>query len=406
MTPADRDLPILDPANSPAEPRLPLVDPGSDLGSQRPLPSPDAQVPYTLRVLAGYAWRLVAVLLALWMLGQVVGAITSVLVSVFVGGVITALTLPLVNLLDKVMPRALAVAATIILTFVLVVGALSFITLQFINQIPQLSQQLQDGFNSFQEWLETGPLKLDAAQITQYLDQAREWVTSNAGNLATGVLGGLGTVGGLLTGLAVAVFAAVFFLYDGQRMWAWLVGTTPRRAQDRVDTSGQVAWQTFSGYARGTVIIALTNAILVGIALTILRVPLPIPLALLVFVGSFIPYVGAPIAMFLAGLVAFAANGIWSFVLVIILITLIGQLEGNVLQPLVMSKQVSLHPLVVIVGVIAGSASMGIIGAIVAVPVIGVVWSILRYLTGRDPDNPKAKPFTTEPLRRVAGDSW
>jgi predicted PurR-regulated permease PerM len=385
---------------------LPPVDPNAPALPARWLPAPDAQVPYTLRVIGGYAWRLVAILVALWLLGQVIGAITSVLVALFVGAVIAALALPLVNVLNRIMPRGLAVALTLVLSVIVVLGALAFITVAFLNQLPQLSQQLIDGFNSIQNWLQTGPLKIDSAQLNQALDTARNWLTSNAGNLASGVLGGLGTAGELLTGLALAVFAAIFFLYNGTGIWSWIVGSTPKRAQVRVRTSGDVAWATFSAYAKGTVVIAFTNAILVGIALTLLKIPLPIPLALLVFVGSFIPYVGSPIAMFVAALIALAANGPWSFLAVIVLITVIGQLEGNVLQPMIMSKQVALHPLVIIVAVIGGSAVIGIIGAIIAVPVVSVIWAVIRYLTGRDVDNPRPPPFTTEPVHRVAGDTW
>ncbi|HET8970348.1 MAG TPA: AI-2E family transporter, partial [Candidatus Nanopelagicales bacterium] len=115
---------------------------------------------------------------------------------------------------------------------------------------------------------------------------------------------------------------------------------------------------------------------------------------------------GAPVAMFVAALIALAANGPWSFVAVIVLITIIGQLEGNVLQPMIMSKQVALHPLVVILSVTIGSVSAGIVGAIVAVPVVSVIWVVIRYLTGRDPDHPRPPPFTADPVERVAGDTW
>jgi predicted PurR-regulated permease PerM len=368
----------------------------------RLLPESDAQVPYTLRVMAGYAWRFVAVMAAIYVLAQIAGALTFVLMALFVGAVVTALVLPLVNLLDRVMSRGLAVAVSLLIAITVVLGVLGFIIVAFLNNLPELSTQVSNGVNSVQDWLRNGPWKIDSTQINNAFTSAQQWLKDNAGNLATTALGGLGTVGELLTGLALAMFSAIFFMYDGRGMWSWVVGTTPVRAQVRVRTSGNVAWRTFSAYARGTVIVALTDAILVGIGLSILRVPLSIPLALLVFFGAFIPYVGAPVAMLIAALIALAANGPWSFVAVIVLITIIGQIEGNVLQPLIMSKQVSLHPLVVILSVTMGSVVAGIIGAIVAVPVVAVIWVIIRYLTGRDPDNPREPPFSGE---RVAGDA-
>jgi predicted PurR-regulated permease PerM len=368
----------------------------------RLLPEPDAQVPYTLRVMAGYAWRFVAVMAAIYVLAQIAGALTFVLMAVFVGAVITALVRPLVDVVARVLPRGIAVALSLLIAIAVVITILAFIVVAFINNLPELSSQISDGVNSIQDWLRTGPFKIDSSQINNVFTSAQQWLKDNAGNLATTALGGLGTFGELLTGLALAMFSAIFFLYDGKGIWAWVVGTTPVRAQVRIRTSGIVAWRTFSAYALGTVFVALTDAILVGIGLSILRVPLSIPLALLVFFGAFIPYIGAPVAMFVAALIALAANGPWSFVAVIVLITLIGQLEGNVLQPLIMAKQVSLHPLVVILSVTMGSVVAGILGAIVAVPVVAVIWVIIRYLTGRDPDNPREPPFSGE---RVAGDA-
>lgn len=380
----------------------PIAGNASEELSLRVLPEPDAQVPYTLRVLAGYAWRFVAVMAALYVLAQIAGALTFVLMALFIAAVVSALVLPLVDLLDRVIARGPAVALSLLIAVAVVITVVGFIIVAFLNNLPQLSAQVSDGVNSVQDWLRNGPWKIDSAQINNAFDTAQQWLKDNAGNLATTALGGLGTIGELITGLALALFAAIFFMYDGKGMWSWVVGTTPVRARVRVRTSGEVAWRTFSAYARGTVIVALSDAILVGIGLTILRVPLSIPLALLVFFGAFIPYIGAPVAMLIAALIALAANGPWSFVAVIVMITIIGQIEGNVLQPLIMSKQVSLHPLVVILSVTMGGVAAGIIGAIVAVPVVAVVWVIIRYLTGRDPDHPREPPFTGE---RVAGDA-
>lgn len=397
--PAEAAVAAPDPAGpGPTEPTEPTPPP-------RLLPTPDAHVPYTLRVLGGWAWRLIALAGAVWVLGQVAGAVTFVLVALFVGAVISALVMPLVDLLDRALPRGVAVALSLLVAVSLVVVILGFITVAFINQVPQLSSQIVSGFDSIRDWLRDSPLQIDASQIDAYLQTVQQWFKDNAGNLVTGVLGGLGTLGEVLTGLALALFTAIFFLYDGTGIWAWVVGTTPRRVHDRVNTSGMLAWRTFSAYARGTVFIALTNAILVGIGLTILRVPLPIPLALLVFFGTFIPYIGAPVAMFIAALIGLAANGPWSFVAVIVMITIIGQIEGNVLQPLIMSKQVSLHPLTVILSITVGGVTAGIVGAVVAVPVVSVVWVVIRYLTGRDPDNPRPPVFSDDPQDRVVGET-
>ncbi|HET8971043.1 MAG TPA: AI-2E family transporter, partial [Candidatus Nanopelagicales bacterium] len=225
----------------------------------RVLPPADAQVPYTLRVLGGWAWRFVAVAAALWVLMQIAGTLTFVLVAVFVGAVISALVLPLVNLLNRALPRGLAVAVALVFTIAGVLGILTFITVAFINQVPELSKQVVSGFDSLREWLRTSPFQVDSSQIDQWLQSAQQWLQSNAGDLATRVLGGIGTVGEALAGLALALFATIFFMYDGKGIWSWVVGTMPHRAQTRVRTAGDLGWRTFSAYARGTVFIAASN---------------------------------------------------------------------------------------------------------------------------------------------------
>jgi predicted PurR-regulated permease PerM len=359
----------------------------------------DELVPETLKMWAGWAWRILAVAAALWVVGQVAGGLTFVLVAMFVGLVISALLLPLVDLISRALPRGLAVAVSLVASAVVVFGVLTFIATSFIAQLPELGKEVSGSVSGIRDWLKTGsPIHVNGTQIDGWLKSGQDWLTGNAGSLAGSALGGVGTVGELLTGLGLAVFAAIFFLHDGAGMWRWIVDLTPARTSERMSTSGELAWGTFSAYARGTVFIAFSNAVLVGIGLTVLRVPLPIPLALLVFFGTFIPYVGAPIAMLVAALVAFTANGPLGFILVVAMIAVIGQLEGNVLQPLIMSKQVALHPLVIILSLTAGSVTAGIVGAIVAVPIVSVLWVVTRYLTGRDPDHPKAPCLPLTPV--------
>lgn len=391
---------------APPDPDAPALVRDPSAPSHEPLAEPDAHVPYTLRVAAGYGWRIVALAAALWVVGQLVGALTFVLVAAFVGAVITALVLPAVDLFARVMPRGLAVALSLLLAALLVLAIFSFIIVAFINQAPELANQFASGVASLQEWLQNSPLHVDSVQIDEWLQTAQTWLQQNAPNLVNGFLGGLGTVGQVLTGFVLSMFVAIFFLYDGKGIWGWIVSLTPGRSHTGLRTSGDLAWGTFSAYARGTVFIALTNAILVGIGLFILRVPLPIPLALLVFFGTFIPYIGAPVAMLAAAVVGLAANGPWTFLAVIVMITIIGQIEGNVLQPVIMSKQVALHPLAVILSVTIGGVTAGIIGAVVAVPIASVVWVVLRYLLGRDPEHPRAPVLTANPSTRVAGDEW
>ena len=200
-------------------------------------------------------------------------------------------------------------------------------------------------------------------------EQARTWVTANTASLAGQALGGAGVAVELLTGLALAVFCSVFFLASGERIWAWVSVQLGARRR-RWDAAARAGWATFAGYTRGVVVIAASNAVLVGVALLLLRVPLALPLALLVFFAAFVPLVGAPIALAVATLVALAARGPLVAILVVVLTVAIGQVEGHILHPLVMSRAVNLHPLAVALSVASGTVLAGVIGAVVAVPLV------------------------------------
>lgn len=176
--------------------------------------------------------------------------------------------------------------------------------------------------------------------------------------------------------LALAAFSSFFFLHGGDRQWSWFCAQLPPSVRARVGIGGAAAWRTFTGYTRGIILVAATNAVLVGLALYFLGVPLAVPLALLEFFAAFIPLVGSPVALAVAAVVALAAKGPLVAGLVVALIVVIGQIEGHLLHPLVMSRAVSLHPLVVAISVVAGAIAAGVVGAVVAVPLVSVTWSV------------------------------
>ena len=169
-------------------------------------------------------------------------------------------------------------------------------------------------------------------------------------------------------------------------MWAWFLGQLPERARGTWDSVATAGWFTFSGYTRGTLIIALSDGILAATLLLILQVPLAAPLAVLVFIGAFIPLIGAPAAMVIAMVVALAADGIWSAAIVGVGIALIGQFEGHILQPIIMGKQVSLHPVVIALVVTGGTLIAGILGAVIAVPLVAVTWTVFNQLRAPRPE--------------------
>ena len=360
------------------------VSPPADISKPGDRVAQGATVHHGLQVTAAYAWRVIIVAAAVYLLFAVLAKLTLVAVAVFVGLVITALLRPLVDLLSHKIPRGLSVAVTLLLTIVAIGAIFTFVADSVASQTTQLSNQFVSGLNEIERSLAGAPFHIRAANLTQVGQQVRDWVTQNGGSLAGRALGGAGVAAEVLTGLALAVFCSVFFLNSGSRIWDWLL-TQVGGNNHRWDGAARAGWATFAGYTRGIVIIAGTNAALVCVALLILRVPLALPLALLTFFATFIPLIGAPIALFVATLVALAARGPLVALLVLALIVIIGQIEGHLLQPLVMSRAVNIHPLAVALSVACGTVLYGVIGAVVAVPLVAVTWTVWTALRARPP---------------------
>jgi predicted PurR-regulated permease PerM len=339
----------------------------------------DETVHYGLRITAAYAWRLIVIAVAVYLVFFVLSKLTLVAVAVFVGLVISALLRPLVDFFARTMPRGLAVAGALLLTIVALGGVFTFVADSVAGQSAKLSAQFISGLSEIERSLAGAPLHIRATDLTQLGQQARNWATQNGGSLAGQALGGAGVAAEVLTGLALAIFCSVFFLSSGSRIWNWLLTQAGGNTR-RLDGAARAGWATFAGYTRGTVIIAATNAALVCVALLILRVPLALPLAMLTFFATFVPLIGSPIALFVATLVALAARGPLIALLVLALIVVIGQIEGHLLQPLVMSRAVNIHPLAVALSVASGTVIAGVIGAVVAVPLVAVTWTVWTTL--------------------------
>jgi predicted PurR-regulated permease PerM len=381
--------------DSAPEPPAALAPTAIPVGQQRDTVSQGASVHQGLRVTAAYAWRVIIVAIAVYLLFAVLAKLTLVAVAVFVGLVITALLRPLVDFLSRTIPRSLSVATSLLLTIVAIGGIFTFVADSVAGQTTRLSNQFISGLNEIERSLAGAPFHVRAVDLTQAGQQIRKWVTQNGGSLAGQALGGASVAVEVLTGLALAVFCSVFFLNSGTRIWDWLLSQTGRNSH-RWDGAARAGWATFAGYTRGIVIIAATNAALVCVALLILRVPLALPLAMLTFFATFIPLIGAPIALFVATLVALAARGPLIALLVLALIVVIGQIEGHLLQPLVMSRAVNIHPLAVALTVACGTVLYGVIGAVVAVPLVAVTWTVWTTLRTRHPSQDSPVPAAVE----------
>lgn len=347
----------------------------------------DEDTPHWLRTAAGWSWRLIVVVIAVGMVAFATNRVLLVFVAVFLALVFTAVLRPLVNLLSRWIPRGLATPLSMIFAIAVFVGMLTYVGFSVAGQWEDLGEQFNDGIGEILTTLEESPLHITVtnADVQDWIANGQDWVSENSGAIASEAWASVGSVGQVFAVLALSAFLTVFFLLRGKEMWEWFLNQLPARHREAWFVGGGAAWYTFSGYTRGTFLVAGADGVMAIIALLILGVPLAAPLAVLVFIGAFIPLIGAPLAMVIAMVVALAANGIWNAVFVGVAIALIGQFEGHVLQPLVMGKQVSLHPVVVALVVTAGTLIAGILGAVIAVPLVAVAWSVFALLRTVDP---------------------
>lgn len=379
----DSESPAVPPEPPAAGPDIPA--PAATAGGD------DAHVPHALRIAAAWAWRLIVIGFVAWALLEVIGTIRIVIIPLLIALLLSALLAPAVGwLLRARLPRSLATALVLVGGLAAVVGTLTLVVNEFVNGVPELSEKASAGVRQIQEWLKTGPLHMSDSQLDRYIEQAQSWTNRNTEAVTSGALSTAATLFEVLTGIFLVLFATFFFLRDGRKIWRFVVGLLPVAARWRVDDAGQASWATLGAYVRATVLVAFIDAVGIGIFLVIFHVPFAFPLAALVFLGAFIPIVGATLSGAVAVLVALVDSG-WVTAL-IILGAVIGvqQVEGHILQPLIMGRAVAIHPLAVIVGLAAGAVLAGIAGALIAVPLIAVLNTAVRRLNG--PRTPQVPP--------------
>ncbi len=343
--------------------------------------------PGWLRTMAGWSWRVLVVILAVALVFWATSKVLLLFVALFLAMVFTSVLRPIVEVLSRAMPRALATALSLVLGFLVIAGLLTYIGFSVAGQWRSLGEQFNEGIGALLDLIKSSPLHvtITSQDVQGWLAQAQVWVSHNSGTIASQALTGAGSVIEVLTTLALAIFCTVFFLTRGREMWVWFLNQIPGQMRETWHTGGGAAWETFAGYTRGIFIVAASDGALAAIALLVLGVPLAAPLAVVVFLGAFVPLVGAPLAMAVAVIVALAANGVVNAILVGVAIALIGQIEGHLLQPLVMGRQVSLHPVVVALAVTSGTLVAGVLGAVISVPLIAVAWSVFSRLRTVDP---------------------
>ncbi|MEV7973279.1 AI-2E family transporter [Cellulomonas sp. NPDC089187] len=348
--------------------------------------SAEQSVTPAVRAAAAWSWRFIliagAAAVALWLIGY----FQVIVVSVAVALLLTVLLTPVAAFLRRRLHFGRTLAAiTSVLALLVVVGALVTLAGRSIaNGFGDLSDQASEGVDRLLDWLATSPLQVTSDQVSDLVDQGREQLQNNASSLLSGALSVTTTVGHVAAGALIALFCSFFFLREGRTVWAWVVGLLPRTVRERVHQAGRRGWVTLGSYTRTQILVALVDATGIGIGAAILQVPLALPLATLVFVGSFIPIVGAIVTGAVAVLVALVAHGPVVALIMLGVVLLVQQLEGHILQPFLMGHAVSLHPVAVLLVVTAGSMAAGIVGALFAVPIAAVLNTVVLYLHGHD----------------------
>jgi predicted PurR-regulated permease PerM len=335
------------------------------------------------RALATASAQLLLIVLALIVVGYVLGKLWIILLPVVLGLLFSTVLWPPVRFLrNHGWPSALASLTVLLSFFAAFAGIIAWLAPQVIDQVEDLADGVSDGLQQLQEYLAGPPFNVGEEQLGTAVDQVIDSIQGNAQNIAQYAVTGATAIGGMLINLVLALVLTFFFLKDGPRWVPWLAAQTGPPAAPHIAALSYKTWQTLSEFIRLQALVGFADAFFIGIGLYFLDVPLVLPLAVLTFFGAFIPIIGAFVAGGFAVLIALVSNSVTTALLVLGLIILVQQIEGNVLQPILQGRGLNLHAAVVILAVTAGSSLAGIVGAFLAVPVTALIAVCYRY--GRD----------------------
>ncbi|MCZ2806123.1 AI-2E family transporter [Modestobacter sp. VKM Ac-2983] len=374
---------------------------GSLLAPEARLRAAERDVPNGLRIAAAWSWRTVAVVAALYLLLRAAGYVAVVIVPVIVALLLAALLQPgAASLRRSGWPTSLAALTMLVVGVGVVAGIVTLVVEEFVAGYADLVSQVDEGLTQVQDSI-TRTFPVTDGQITDALESASQAIADNQDLLTSGALTTAATVGEVLTGVVLTLFTLFFFLLDGRPIWLWVVGLTPVNSQAYLDEAARRSWRTLISYVRATVGVAAFDAVFIGIGLVFLGTPLVVPLAALVFLGAFIPIIGSFLAGTVSVLVTLVAVGPVRALIALGIIVLIMQLESHVLQPLLLGRAVSVHPLAVVLGIAAGLLIGGVFGALIAVPVIACGNVAGTYLSRRHEGPRPPQPDTRRARRPV-----
>jgi len=374
-----------------------------------------AQVPWGLDLAAAWSWRLIVISIATLGLLWLLRFFAVITVPLAIALLAAALAAPFVDLLRRAgVPRSASAGIVLVIGLAIVALLVTFVGQQISQGIDELTGKVVEGLEQVRTWLSTGPLELTESQLDGYIEQVQAALTNRgeSGGVMTRLTEVGAAVGHVIAGLFIVLFGTYFFMADGARIWAWLVRLAPRAARERIDESGRVAWISLTQFVRATVLVALVDAIGVMLVAAVLGVPFVLAIGVLVFLGAFVPMIGATVAGLVAILVALVDQGPVTALLMFAGVVAVQQIEGHILQPFLMGRFVSLHPLAVIVAIGCGVIVAGVIGALIAVPLVAAGNAVVQHLGTstevgeHDPDDALEEDLATDgvPSRPIPPD--
>lgn len=354
----------------------------------------DPRVPAVLAAAAAWCWRLIVIGIVVYAVAYIVDSLRLVVLPCAIALLLCALLYPITERLRRWMPSLAATWVTMLIALGVLGGVGTFVGIQADDQFPYLVDRIQHTVKQAQHWLVTGPLHLKNSQLQSAVDELLKQLQQQRGKVVGTVFTGATVAGEVIASIVFLFFVTFFLLKDGRGIWNWLISGFGRH-RERFDRAGRAAWETLSQYVHGTVIVAAIHAVVIAIVLMIMGVPLVAPLAVIVFFGSFIPIVGILVAGAVAVLVVFSVKGGIAALVFLGILVLEQQLEGHVLQPLVVGRWVRFHPLAIILAITIGGVVGGVPGAAVAVPTAAVIYRAVPALRDSTAETPTETPTET-----------
>jgi predicted PurR-regulated permease PerM len=341
----------------------------------------ESSIPVGVEIAGQWAWRVIAIVAVVVLFCLAVVQLREIVVPLLIAILVSALLVPFVQFLTRHhWPKGFAVALAVVVTLAVVAGLVVLVVTQIRSGLPNLQERSMQAYDDFLEFLRTSPLQINQEEFNGYVGEIWTAIQEDSNALVTGALSVGTTAGHLVTGFLLVLFSTLFILIDGKGIWQWAVRLFPRKARAAVDGAGHAGWITLTTFVKVQIFVAFVDALGIGLVAFFLGLPLTIPIAVVVFLASFIPVVGAVASGAVAVFIALIYGGGVQALIMLAGVLVVQQLEGHVLQPLVMGTAVKVHPLAVVLGVAAGSYIAGIPGALFAVPFIAVLNVMVKYI--------------------------